>query len=333
MAATTRLTLTLLLAAAAAHADPADDAAAARCRPDGRLLPAARAALAEPSPDPDAQRARTEAAGLFAPTVYTVVLPAGDAAALDAAIARARHTTLLPRCAVATDGTHLALALAPRVVEVLTETAHGALTVRAALPQGATHPQLAVTDRDGAVTLLDFDDEASVLLPAALVPATLQVVATLGDGPVPLATWHPAPLARARRDTLVDARDLLGAINRERAAAGARPLRRDPLLDGVAAGHARTLAALGVVAHRPTPDDGPIERLERAQVTAERVAENIARAASLTDAHARWMASPSHRANVLDPALDAVGFGVAARGGELYVVEMFATHPTLHAGP
>ncbi|MDB4931337.1 MAG: SCP-like extracellular protein, partial [Myxococcaceae bacterium] len=93
------------------------------------------------------------------------------------------------------------------------------------------------------------------------------------------------------------------------------------------------LAALGVVSHRPTPDDGPIERLERAQVAAERVAENVARAASLTDAHARWMGSPSHRANVLDAALDAVGFGVAARAGEIYVVELFATHPTLRAGP
>jgi uncharacterized protein YkwD len=333
MARPAHVALTILLAAAAARADPADDAAAARCRPDGRLLPAARAALAEASPDPDAQRARTEAAGMFAPTVYTTVLPANDPAALDAAIARARHTTLQPRCAVATDGARLALALAPRVVEVLTETAHGATTVRAALPQGATRPQLAVTDRDGAVTVFDFDDESSVLLPAALVPATMQVVATLGEGPVPLATWHPAPVARARRDTLVDVRDLLGAINRERAAAGARALRRDPLLDGVAMGHARTLAALGAVSHRPTPDDGPIERLERAQVAAERVAENVARAGSLTDAHARWMGSPSHRANVLDPALDAVGFGVARREGELYVVELFATHPTLSAGP
>ena len=64
---------------------------------------------------------------------------------------------------------------------------------------------------------------------------------------------------------------------------------------------------------------------------AERVAENLARAQSLTDAHARWMGSPSHRANVLDPALDALGVGVAAREGELFVVELFATHPTLTA--
>lgn len=331
MATTTHLSLSLYLLAAAAHADPLGDVLEARCRPDGRLLPSARAALAAVAPDADAQRTRTEAAGMFAPTVHTVVLPTADPVALAAAIDHARHPTLLPRCALATDGVRVALALAPRVVEVLTEYAHGALTVRAALPQFVSAPQLAVTGTDGAVTVFAFDQDGAVILPAALVPTTLQVIATLSDGPIPLATWHPTPAPSARRDTLVDVRDLLGAINRERARAGAPPLRRDPLLDGVATAHARNLAARGVIAHRPTPDDGPIERLERAHVMAERVAENLARAQSLTDAHARWMGSPSHRANVLDPALDALGVGVAAREGELFVVELFATHPTLTA--
>lgn len=332
MAATTHLSLTLLLLAAGAHADPLGDVLVARCRPDGRLLPAARAALDPTAPTDDAQRARTEAAGMFAPTVQTVVLPSADPVALAAAIDGARHPALLPRCALATDGRRVALALAPRVVEVLSERAHGALTIRAALPQFVSAPQLAVTDRDGAVTVFALDAAGSVTLPVAVVPATIQVIATLADGPIPLATWHPTPASPAARDVLTDARDLLGAINRERARAGAAPLRRDPLLDGVAAGHARNLAARGVIAHRPTPDDGPIERLERAHVVAERVAENLARAQTLTDAHARWMGSPSHRANVLDPALDALGVGVAARDGELYVVELFATHPTLTAG-
>ncbi len=333
MATTTRLALSLLLAASAAHATDADDALAARCRPDGRLLPAAHAALAAEAPTPDEQRARTEAAGMFAPTVHTVVLPTNDPVALAAAIDRSRHATLLPRCAVATDGTRVALAIAPRVVEVLTSRDHGALTVRAALPQSVTDARLAATNADGAVTVLPFDATGSVLLPVSLSPATLQVIATLGDGPVPLATWHPAPTALAPAEMLTDGRDLLAAINRERSRLGASALRRDPLLDRVAAAHARNLASRGVLVHRPTPDDGPVERLARARVGAERVAENLARAQTLTDAHARWMASPSHRANVLDPALDTLGLGVATREGELYVVELFATHPTLSAGP
>ena len=332
MAAPTHLALTLTLLAATAHAVPPGDALADRCRPDGRLLPAARAALAALVVDPDAQRALTEAAGMFAPTVYTTVLPTQDPVALAAALERARHPALLPRCAIATDGTRVALAVAPRLVEVLSAYDRGVLTVRAALPQSVTDPQLAVTDRDGAVTVFAFDDAASVTLPATLVPATLQVIATLAGGPIPLATWHPAPVARAPQDTLVDGRDLLAAINRERRRAGAPPLRRDPLLDAVAAAHARNLAARGVIAHEPTPGDGPIERMERARLTAGRVAENLARAQSLTDAHARWMASPSHRANVLHPALDALGLGVATRDGELYVVELFATHPSLGGG-
>jgi uncharacterized protein YkwD len=332
MAPPTHLALTLTLLSGTAWADPPADDPAARCRPDGRLLPAARAALTAPVADPDAQRALTEAAGMFAPTVYSTVLPTTDPAALAAAIERARHPSLLPRCAVATDGTRLALAIAPRVVEVLTARRDGVLTVRAALPQFVSGGQLAVTDVDGAVTTFALDETGAATLPATLVPATLQVIGTVGGGPVPLATWHPAEPAPARRDTVVDARDLLSAINRARASAGAPALRRDPMLDRVASAHARNLAGRGVVAHEPTPGDGPIERMVAAHLTAQRVAENVARAQTLTDAHARWMASPSHRANVLDPALDALGVGVAAGGGELYVVELFAAHPTLGDG-
>jgi len=332
MAAPTHLSLSLILLASASHADPLGDALLARCRPDGRLLPAARAALDREAPDADALRARTEAAGMFAPAVHTLVLPSATPEALAAAIERVRHPTLLPRCALATDGSRVALALAPRVVEVLSERSHGVLTVRAALPWFVSDARLAVTDASGAVSVFAFDAAASVSLPSTLSPATLQVVATLGDGPIPLATWHPAPSRPSARDALTDARDLLRAINRERALSGAPALRGDPLLDRVAAAHARNLAAREVIAHRPTPDDGPIERLERAQLRAERVAENLARAQTLTDAHARWMASPSHRANALDPALDALGIGVAARDGELYVVALFATHPALNAG-
>lgn len=333
MALPTRLTLSFLLAAATAHADPPGEAVAAHCRPDGRLLPAARAALAATEPSADDLRARTEAAGLFAPTVQTVVFSSADPAALAAAVERTRHPALLPRCAIARDGERVALAIAPRVIEVATERVHGALTVRAWLPPTARDARLAATGEDGAVTVLPFDARGEALLPVTLSPSTLQVLATLDDGPVPLATWHPAPTTLSPAERLLDGRDLLAAINRERARQGAGALRRDPLLDRIADAHARNLAARGVIAHRPTPDDGPVERLARARVGAERVAENLARAQTLTDAHARWMASPSHRANVLDPALDALGLGVATREGELYVVELFATHPTLSAGP
>ena len=75
----------------------------------------------------------------------------------------------------------------------------------------------------------------------------------------------------------------------------------------------------------PAPGDTPVDRLRAAGATAERVAENLARARSLAVAHARIARFAAHRANLLDAAVDAVGVGVAHAGAWLYVVELLAT--------
>jgi uncharacterized protein YkwD len=53
--------------------------------------------------------------------------------------------------------------------------------------------------------------------------------------------------------------------------------------------------------------------------------ENVAHAMSVIHAHRSLHASPSHRANMLSPAFDSVGIGVAAdRDGTLWVCQLYA---------
>ena len=55
------------------------------------------------------------------------------------------------------------------------------------------------------------------------------------------------------------------------------------------------------------------------------IAENIGgRGESPADLQKIWMTTPTHRANLLDPNLNAVGIAVIEQGGLLYAVEDFA---------
>jgi hypothetical protein len=54
------------------------------------------------------------------------------------------------------------------------------------------------------------------------------------------------------------------------------------------------------------------------------VAENVAQAPTAQQINNEWMHSSSHRANLLDPRVNAVGIAVVKQHGELYAVEDFA---------
>jgi uncharacterized protein YkwD len=54
-----------------------------------------------------------------------------------------------------------------------------------------------------------------------------------------------------------------------------------------------------------------------------RIGENIAFNSTVRRAHRALMASPGHRANILDPRMRRVGVGIVERGGELWVTEVF----------
>lgn len=97
--------------------------------------------------------------------------------------------------------------------------------------------------------------------------------------------------------------DLASATNAARASAGLPPLALNAQLNAVAQAWANHLAAAGVLSHNPAL---------RTQVTGWRVlGENVGMAGDVPTVQALFMASPAHRANILDARYTQMGVGSA----------------------
>jgi uncharacterized protein YkwD len=103
---------------------------------------------------------------------------------------------------------------------------------------------------------------------------------------------------------------LVQAINRARVANGAPPLRVGPRLQRAARAHSRRMARTGSFAHGDW-----YRRLRRHGVRASFVGETIAWGVGSSGTPAgivaSWLASPPHRATMLDPGFRRVGVGLA----------------------
>jgi hypothetical protein len=132
---------------------------------------------------------------------------------------------------------------------------------------------------------------------------------------------HPVSSADT---TTVAEQYLLSAANQERASRNLPLLHRDPNLARAAAQHAQVMAAHASISHQFPGEPELSSRGASMGVAFSRISENVAEAPSAVQIHDMWMNSPGHRANLLDPAVDAVGIRVIDRDGELYAVEDFA---------
>ncbi|WP_432513847.1 CAP domain-containing protein [Kineococcus sp. SYSU DK001] len=111
----------------------------------------------------------------------------------------------------------------------------------------------------------------------------------------------PAPLADPGELHVLD------RTNLARTAAGCAPLVLDQALTLAADRHTADMVASSVMSHTGTDGSSPRTRLAAAGVFPSRTAENVAvgyDAAGVVDA---WLASPGHRANLLDCRLTTVG--------------------------
>jgi uncharacterized protein YkwD len=117
---------------------------------------------------------------------------------------------------------------------------------------------------------------------------------------------------RARTD------EVLRLVDEERAALGISPLRRVPELDAAAAERAQDMASRDYFAHISpdgvTPGDQIIASGYQALLCGENIASGYVTARDVVDA---WMASPDHRANILEARFQDIGLAfVQAPGTE-----------------
>lgn len=150
---------------------------------------------------------------------------------------------------------------------------------------------------------------------AALAAAAVAMLAPLTASPSASA----APVLAT--GSVAIERALLSEMNAARARHGRAPLRADAQLTRPARAHSGYLLRTGRFTH-----DGPggapfFKRLYAAGSAPSRsMSENIAQASGCGVGIARqtvgmWMASPGHRANLLNPRYRFVGSGVAAAAG------------------
>ncbi|HEX3874803.1 MAG TPA: CAP domain-containing protein [Solirubrobacteraceae bacterium] len=144
--------------------------------------------------------------------------------------------------------------------------------------------------------------------PASASPASVSPVC---------ADAHIVPnsrnLARVRAATLC-------LINAKRSAHGLRPLRENAPLQAAAEAHTAQMVARDYFDHVGPAGESPLRRALRAgYATASEIrwfGENIAAAsgslATPAATVASWMASPPHRAQILNPAFRDTGIGVVA---------------------
>jgi len=123
---------------------------------------------------------------------------------------------------------------------------------------------------------------------------------------------------------------LLNAANHERAAAGLHPLQWDSALAAAAHKHALRMAQANQLSHQ-FPGEPPMQdRARQAGARFSMIAENVAQGPTVSGIHTQWMNSPPHRANILDPDLNAIGISVVQSGNMLFAVEDFSVSvPTL----
>jgi uncharacterized protein YkwD len=112
-------------------------------------------------------------------------------------------------------------------------------------------------------------------------------------------------------------RDLRTMVNAERSSRGISTLGNSDDLTNKAGNHAEAMAARRDLFHSNLWS-GLSSRWSR-------VSENVGRARDVQAAHAAFMRSASHRANILDGRMRSLGVGVAlGKDGYVYVVEVFA---------
>ncbi len=118
--------------------------------------------------------------------------------------------------------------------------------------------------------------------------------------------------------------ELFQLANEDRARHNLQPLRQDAMLLMAAWRHAQPMVRAGVLSHQLPGEPNLVVRIQRAGVRCSTVAENLADAPTASQINDEWMHSPPHRANLLDPRLNAAGIAVIQAHGEFFAVQDFA---------
>ena len=130
--------------------------------------------------------------------------------------------------------------------------------------------------------------------------------------------------------------EIIALTNTERVDNSVGTLQEDALLDSAASAKAADMAANGYFSHVGPDGKTPWQWIDESGYQYQYAGENLAvRFINSTDVVNAWMASPTHRANMVKPVYTQIGVGVAVGMYEgqpaTYVVQYFGTPKTAAA--
>lgn len=162
-------------------------------------------------------------------------------------------------------------------------------------------------------------------------PPVRRLTAVVCVGALALAGLVVASPGSPGSASVADEATLASLVNGARSAAGLPPLAVDGALSATARSHSAAMAAAGSLFH----SGNLAGAIGDAAAGWTSIAENVAVAGSVTEAHRSLMASSAHRANILGD-FTLLGVGVVSGGdGRVWVTEHFAktTTTTVAAAP
>lgn len=107
---------------------------------------------------------------------------------------------------------------------------------------------------------------------------------------------------------------MVNLVNQERAKAGLQQLKVDMPLVDLARKKSKDMIDHNYFGHTSPTYGSPFDMMKKAGIKYYTAGENLAGAASVESAHSMLMASPGHRANILNPNFNYFGVGIAAGG-------------------
>lgn len=123
------------------------------------------------------------------------------------------------------------------------------------------------------------------------------------------------PESQPESDQLAaDEARMLALINQERAKKGLPALEVEPRLVETARLKSRDMIEAGYFGHNSPTYGSPFAMMRTAGVQYRYAGENLAGASTVERAHQALMASPGHRANILNPRFTHVGIGIVDGG-------------------
>jgi serine protease len=203
----------------------------------------------------------------------------------------------------------------------LTPTAIRQLLTRTARDLGAPGP-----DREFGAGLLDAA-AAVAAAGGAPAPAPVPTPSPCPPAPTPTPAPGPAPSLPPAPAPSSEAQQVLDLVNVERAKAGAAPLAFHDALMRAAQAHSEDQAAHNQMSHTGSDGSNLGQRLTRVGYPFRTWGENVAYGYATPVAVMQgWLASPGHRANILNPNFNEIGIGIArnARGVPYYTQDFGA---------